>query len=229
MGWKEFFRKTFRENVENAENWGDLVPIKLTIGDDIYYTVGCVSPEGWKFSPKIQHPQGVRTRIRIDYFFWADANTVGDATLGIVYYKDGDKSKDPDGNDFHGITHSMDVGCSENYWERHEFIMEYDGYNKIAWYVDGEKMGETTLELPLASFAVAVMVSNVTGNQLGILVHEVVAEYYDQWEDWVNQIYGMMQWMIPAMFIIMLVVMIVSVFRSGKKKEEERKIIVVPG
>ena len=93
---------------------------------------------------------------------------------------------------------------------------------------DGEKLGETTLELPLSSFRVGIMVEYTVNGNAGIAIYEVVGEYYDQWEDWINQIYGIMQWMIPAMFVIMLVVMVVSAL-GGKKQEEERKVIVVPG
>ena len=230
MGWKQFFKKTFEDECVNGTFWGDLAPHTLNIDSESYYTVGWVgSPIGWLFSPKVQHPQGVKTRIRIVYFFYADANTVGSASLGIVFYKDGDTAKDPDGHDLHGVSHSLDIGVANNFAERHEFVMEYDGTNKIAWYVDGNKIDETTIELPLVSFKVAVAVNEAINGEIGILVHEVVGEYYDQWEDWINSIVGMMQWILPLMLVMMFVPMLVSVFRTEGKKEEERKIIVVPG
>jgi len=230
MGWKQYFRKTFEEEWSNGQFWGDLEPIMLTAGPDVYYTVGYVgAPAGWKLSPRIQHPQGVRTRISIRYFFWVQQGAVGKASIGIVFYKNGETSKDPSGHELHGVSHSLSTAPSANFAEKHEFVMEYDGGNKITWYVDDTKIDEATLELPLANFKVAVETEEANNGEVGILIYEVVAEYYDQWEDWINQIYGIMQWMIPAMFVIMLVVMVVSAFRSGKKKEEERKVIVVPG
>jgi len=202
VGWKQFYRKSVGY-----------------IGTAIGY---------WLLSPKIQNPQGVRTRIRIKYFFWVDANATGGADIAVVFYKNDETSKDPNGNDVHGAAHSISTPPESNLAEEHEFVMEYDGSNKITWSVDGEKLGETTLELPLSSFRVGIMVEYTVNGNAGIAIYEVVGEYYDQWEDWINQIYGIMQWMIPAMFVIMLVVMVVSALR-GKKQEEERKVIVVPG
>jgi len=230
MGWKQYYRKTFEQEYENVQNWGDLSPIKLTIGTDVYYTVGYTgAPAGWKFSPKIQHPQGVKTRITVRYFFWVQQGAVGKASIGIVFYKNDETSKDPSGYDLHGASHSLSSAPSANFAEKHELVMEYDGGNKITYSVDGQKLGETTLELPLVNFKIAVATDQATNGDVGILIYEVVAEYYDQWEDWINQIYGIMQWMIPLMIVMMIVPMIVSALRPRKKTEEERKVIVVPG
>ena len=230
MGWKAFFRKTFEEEWENNRNWGDLAPYKVSIGDNEYYGVGYIGTiSDWLLSPKIQHPQGVRTRIRIKYIFWVDANATGSATIAIIFYKNSETSRDPEGYDIHGVSNTLTAPSSTNFAQEKEFVIEYDGGNKIIISADGEKLGETTLELPLASFVVCMRTDQALDGNVGIIVYEVVAEYYDQWEDWINQIYGIMQWMIPVMFVIMLVVMVVSAFRSGKKEEEEGKVIVVPG
>jgi len=168
MGWKEYYRKTFESEVQNAQNWGDLAPYQVTVSGTTYDTVGVYSgsPTGYKFSPDIQHPQGVRTRIRIKYIFFVDAGATGKATLGIVYYKDGDTAKDPNGYDLHGVSHSLSTAPSSNLAEIHEFIMEYDGGNKITWYVDGKKLNETTLELPLTKFKVALAVDSASGGNV---------------------------------------------------------------
>jgi len=230
MGWKQYYYKTFEEEYNNAQNWGDLTPFRLTIGTDVYYAVGYTgAPAGWKLSPKIQHPQGVKTRITVRYIFWVEANATGKAGIGIVFYKDGDTAKDPDGNDLHGASHSLATAPSANFAEKRELVMEYDGSNKITYYVDGQKLNEATLELPLVNFSVAVATDEANNGDVGILIYEVIAEYYDQWEDWINQIYGIMQWMMPLMIVIMMVPMLVSAFRPREKKEEERKIMVVPG
>jgi len=216
VGWKEFYHKTFEEEYNNAKNWGDLEPIRLTLpSNEVYYTVGYAgAPAGWKFSPKIQHPQGVKTRIRVKYFFWVEANATGKASMGVVFFKDGDAARDPDGCDFHGVSHSINTAPSVSTAEKHEFVMEYDGSNKITYFDDGRKLDEATLELPLVSFKIAVTTNEANNGDVGILIYEVVAEYYDVWEDWVNQIYSVMQWMIPIMMVIMVVIMIVSVLKK---------------
>ena len=230
MGWKQYFRKTFEEEWNNAQNWGDLAPYKVTVGTEEYYAVGYAGvPAGWKLSPKVQHPQGVKTRITVRYIFWVNANATGSASIAIIFYKNEETSKDPNGYDIHGATHTLSTPPTSNFAEKHELVMEYDGANKITWKADGIKLGETTLELPLADFKVGVATEEASGGDVGILIYEVVAEYYDIWEDWINQIYGLMQWMIPLMIILMIVPMLVSIVRSPRKKEEERKVIVVPG
>lgn len=231
MGWKTFFHKTFEQEFSENKNWGDFAPLVLWVGDKTYYCVGFHNAASdWKYSPKIGHPQGVKTRIRIKYFVWISADSYGKTSIGIVYYKDGETAKDPQGYDIHGVAYEYDTPASENISEEKELVFEYDGANKITIYHNGEKFGEVTLEIPLTSFAIAIKVDEAYGNQdVGILIYEVSGEYYDQWEDIVNMIYGVMQWMMPLMIVLMIIPLIVSALRPSKKKEEERKIIVVPG
>ena len=227
MGWKQFYRKTFESNWETGEYWGDFYPVELTVGDSVYYTVGYAanSPSPVKQSPRIQVPQGVKLRITVKYFFYADANTTGTASIGIMFYKDGDTVKNPDGHDFFGVSHSLSTELDAAFAEEHEMVMEYDGTNKLSWVIDGSYSDETVVEVPLISFVVAVTIDEVGGslmNNVGILIYEVTAEYYDQWEDWINQINSIIQWMIPLMFAMMFIPLLVRLFRGEGKKEEER-------
>mgnify|MGYP000507011862 CR=1 FL=1 len=224
MGWKEFFHKTFESEWNEGKNWGGLYPVILNIGEEQYYCVGYASsePADWVFSPKIQIPQGVKVRITIRYFFWVVANAYGTASIGIMFYKDGESAKDVEGHNVFGASHTPKQVPTSNLAEKHVLVMEYDGTNKITWYADDKKLGEAILELPLVSFVVGVAVKEASGGDVGILIYEVVGEYYDMWEDWVNQLYGIMQWIVPIMFVIMFIPMIVSILRSPRKSKEER-------
>jgi len=227
VGWKQYFRKTFDEEVEAGTRWGDLEPYQVTHEGKTYNTVGFVGTSSQLlFSPKIQHPQGVRTRITIKYFFWVQQGATGRATLYIVFYKDAETSKNPDGHDLFGVEHSIGTAPETSTAFEHEFVMEYDGTNKIVWYVDGRKLGETTLEVPLVNFAVVLRIEEASGGTVGILIYEVAAEYYDVWEDWFNMIYSAVQWMVPIMMVVMIVPMIISIIRAPSKKEEERRVVV---
>ena len=231
MGWKQFFHKTFKVNWDTGEPWGDLELYKITLDGQDYYCVGRASstPTDWLYSPKIQHPQGVRTRITVRYIYWCGAGVTGKVAIGIVFYKDGDSCKNPEGYDIHGVSIAMLEPPAENIADTKEFAVEYDGTNKITLYSDGSKVGDVTLEVPLVSFKITIKIDEANGGDIGILIYEVIGEYYDQWEDWINQIYGIMQWMIPLMIVMMIVPMIVSALRTRKKPEEERKVIVIPG
>lgn len=224
MGWKTFFYKTFKEEYDQAKTWGDLIPYKLIVGTTEYYVVGYVgAPAGFKLSPKIQHPQGVKTRITVKYFFWVQQNATGSADIYIVFYKNGETSKDPSGADAHGARHTLSTPPTGNFAEQHSIVFEYDGYNTLTWSVDGKNLGNTTLEVPLTSFKLAITTSQASGGDVGILIYEVSGEYYDVWEDLINQMHSMMRWMIPIMFILMFVPLIISIFRGGKEEKEKKE------
>ena len=232
MGWKQFFHKTFKENWDAGEPWGDLELYKITLDGQDYYCAGHASltPTDWLYSPKVQHPQGVRTRITVRYIFWCSAGVTGKAGIGIIFFKDGDSCKDPDGYDIHGVSTIVLEPPAENLADTKEFVVEYDGTNKITLYSDGSKVADVILEVPLVSFKVAIKIEEASGGgDIGILIYEVIGEYYDQWEDLINQIYGIMQWMIPLMLVMMIIPAIVGIFKGKKKTEEEGKVIVIPG
>jgi len=217
MMWVTFFRKTFEKEVANSINWGDLAPQQVTVGDTVYNTVGYVGvPAGQKVAPKIEFPCGKKIRIKVGYFFYADANATGSVALYIVFYKNGDTARDPDGNDLHGVVHSLGSAQSSALYERHELLLEYDGVNKITWYLDGNQAGETTLEEPLVSFAVVLETKEATNGDIGILLYEVTADYW--YEELENMFY-----MILYMFLITIVVLTImyTVKRTIQGAREE--------
>lgn len=214
MGWREFFRKTFEREVRENRSWGEMQPVKLVFDGEEHYTVGCMSSApATRFSPRIQHPQGVRTRIVVRYFFFAQQGATGRGAIAVVFYKDGDTAKDPDGHDLHGAAHTLSAAPETNFAEPHEFVVECDG-GRIRYGVDGRTLSEVALEQPLASFAIVAMVEEASGGDVGILIREVVAEYYDFWEDVMGMLVGAVQWMVPVMLVIMVVVLVVSVLRG---------------
>jgi len=220
MGWKEYYKidqSQFRDMYSNAQSWGELAPYKVTLQGTDYYGQGVVSSNAtaWKQSPKIQHYPGYKTRIKIKYILWVDAGATGKADIGIVFYKNGDTSKDPQGNDVHGARHTVSVAPSVSTGELHEFVVEQDS-GKIVWYVDGQKIDETTLEQPLQTFTIAIMIEDVSGGNIGIVVYEVVAEYYDWIEDLVSQMMNAMNIMVWVMMIVLMVTLVVKAFR-GKR------------
>ena len=233
MGWKQFYKITssdFKSYYDRAQKWGDLEPYKVVVGTAEYYGVGLIkspaeSQSIWALSPKIQHVAGAQTRITAKLIFYADANTpLGCAgNVYIVFYTDGDTAKDPQGADAHGISLSLATVPSYNVATFHEFRVEQSG-NKITLYLDGNRVGETTLSGVLQSFAFLVEVAryrvaseaepSTAQDAHGVVIYEITGEYYDVWEDMFRT---MAQMIHVAMFIaigVMLFIMVLKVFTS---------------
>jgi len=237
VGWKQFYRITssdFKSYYDRAQKWGGLEPYKVVIGPAEYYGVGLIrSPEEgqsiWALSPKTQHVPGAQTRITVKLIFYADAGTplgcVGN--IYIVFYTNGDTAKDPQGGDAFGVGLGLDTVPGYNVAVLHEFTVEQSN-NKIVLYLDGQKLGETTLSGVLQSFALLVEVvryrvaseaePSVAQDAHGIVIYEVVGEYYDVWEDMFRT---MAQMIHVAMFIaigVMLLITVLRVFMSRRER-----------
>lgn len=240
MGWKQYFRMTsadFKSYFDKGEKWGDLYPYEVTVGATKYYGVGLVDlpAEGQAtggFSPKIAHVPGASTRINVKFMLYADANTpIGCAArMYIVFYTNGDTAKDDQGKDALGfeimITKSPAVGTAEF----HEFRVEQNG-NRVAWYVDGQKLDEVVLNGTLQSFVFFIMLIRyrqaseatstaeqsaqvpVPGDAYGIVIYEITAEYYDWLEDVFSAITQVMVVMMFAMVGVTLITTLIRVFR----------------
>jgi hypothetical protein len=238
VGWKQFYRiasSDFKSYYDRAQRWGGLEPYKVVIGPAEYYGAGLIrSPaEGQSIlasSPKIQHVPGARTRITVKLIFYADAGTpLGCvASIYIMFYTNGDTAKDPQGNNAFGARLGLATVPGHNVAGLHEFTVEQSN-NKIVLYLDGQRLGETTLSGVLQSFVLLVEVAryrvaseaeaSVAQDAHGIVIYEVTGEYYDVWEDMFRT---MAQMIHVAMFIAIGVMLLIMVFRAFIPRRERR-------
>jgi len=219
LGWKTFYSVSedyFKDLYNRAEKWGDLNPYRLTVQGVEHYGAGNVSnaPTGWFLSPKIQHSIG-KTKITIKYYLWVEGGATGKASIGVVFYKNDETSKDEQGYDLHGGTHTVSQAPTESTAEPHELVIEQEN-NKIVYSIDGEKLGEAVLEAPLSSFKVAVKVDEANNGNVGIIVTSVTAQYYDYIEDMVSTMVSIMNIMMWVMMGVTFVVLIIKAFKPRK-------------
>jgi len=225
MGWKTFYsvdESYFKQLYDKAQKWGDMLPYQLTHLGEVHYGAGIVASQTTPFyqSPKQSHAVGYKTRFTITYFLWVGANSTCEVWLGIVFYVNSDTAKDEQGNDFHGVSHTVTKAPTTDTAEPHTLVIEQDA-NKITISVDGQKIGEYTLSGTLASFTIAGRVYSVSANgSAGIIITSVKAEYYDQLEDMINMMMQIMNIMMFVMIAIMFVVIIIRAFK-GRKEEKE--------
>lgn len=216
MGWKTFFTLTeedARRMYYDQKYWGELYPIMISLAPGVVrYGVGRLydAVPVFKLSPKISHPLGAKSEIHVKLMFLvgADAPAGAGSTIGIVFYKDGETCKDPAGYDFHGASFTLKSPSTGWFVEYHTFKVVQEN-NVIKWYVDDTELGSARLEGPLASFALAVRADQYTG----IAIYEVIAKYYDMWEDIMGQLLNAMMIAMFIMMGVMIVTMIVRAFR----------------
>ena len=228
MGWKVFYSASqdlFRDLYERAERWGELITYKATVEGRDYYGAGLVTspPPGtyaFLMGPKISHPLGYKTKIAIKFMFWAGAGTPAGASSSIYisFYTDDQTAKSSEGYDLFGASITIQTPPGENYVSFYKMVVEQEN-NRIAWYVDGTKLGEATLQGPLQSFRLAVKVVSPGSPAHGIIIYEVVGEYFDWLEDVFNMMFNMMFMMMFIMVAVMFIRMIVSAVRPKKKEE----------
>ncbi len=221
MGWKTFYsvdESYFRDLYNRAEKWGDLLPYKVTVSGEEHYGAGITGsePTSYLLSPKIQHPTGAKTRIKIKYYVWIGANATGKVELGIVFYDNGNTVKDVEGYDLHGVAHTASTPPSESIAEPHEFVLEQE-MNRIVYSVDGDKVGEAQLQGTLAGFKIATKIDEASNGEVGIIITSVTAEYYDVIEDWVNQMMSIMNIMMYVMIGVAVVALLIRAFKREKE------------
>ncbi len=237
MGWKQFYKisqSEFKKMYQGSQPWGTLAPWRVTIQGVEYYGAGIIASPGayqeiYGLSPKISHPAGYNTRITVKFIFYADANEPLESasSIYIVFYVNSDTAKDESGYDAHGVDVWLINIPSTNIAELHEFKVEQSG-NKITWYGDGQKLGEATLSGTLQSFALYVVTYRylAMGRSIaepaqqdahGIVIYEVIGEYYDKMEDIFNMI---TQVMMVMMFIMVGIMMARMIYRLIKPKSK---------
>jgi hypothetical protein len=228
MGWKTFYKvdqSYFNTLYTNAQLWGDLATYKLTWQGIDYYGAGYYTNVyvSNKFSPKINITwgsvffQAPKIRVITKVAFVADAQSSGSVDYGIVFYKDGDTSKDTAGNDFHGIRNNLQNTGSTLAADFKVVTYEVEG-NTLKVYVDNTNYGSYQLETPLTSFKLGISVDPGAGS-IGIVIYEVEAQYYDYMEDLMVNMMNMMNTIMWVFIALMVINMILSLFkRRGEKK-----------
>jgi hypothetical protein len=229
VGWKQFFKMTsdnFKSYFDNAQRWGDLIPIKITLGDKVYYTVGLygMPPEGSEitgYTPRIACPWATQLRITVKLIFLIEAGTpLGcEGAIFIFPYKNGDLAT----NAGYGYTFPVKQTPNVNVGELHEFVVEISG-NQLIITVDGARLSPVPLNPPVQSFSLLLAlrryymmsepaerpVEPQQQDGLALAIYEIIGEYYDQWED----LFSMMAQMIHvAMFIAIGVMLLITVFK----------------
>ena len=238
MGWHTYYslgQGEFQQMSNNNTKWGDLSPYTINYNGQTYYGQGIIGSPAQNqqisgFSPAIQLPSGLPTRITVKYFFYEDANE-GLGSYSSIYatmYKDGDTDPDSSGSDSFGATNKPNYVPSVNTAEPHQIVYNINGQN-INWVIDDQTTtNSTTLSVAPQHFKIWIVIQNliVAGleNQSdahGIVVYELTCEYYDYLEDMFSQMFNMMFVMMFVMMGVMVIKQFVVLFRSRKKEEVE--------
>jgi hypothetical protein len=221
MGWKTFYsinEDIFKTLFEQGLSWGELVTLKMTIAGVDHYGAGVYSssPTAYLQSPKIRITYGLmvnKARVRYKLYVFADPNTEGYVSIGIVGYKNDETCKYEGVYDFFGATiHIQNTGDVVAF---QQYVMEFEIDGKtLKLRIDNTDLGTYELDAVPASFTVACRVDNVvSGTMVGVAVTEVVGEYYDMMEDIMAQMMSMMNIMMWIMIAVAIISVIVSLFR----------------
>jgi len=239
VGWKQFFKMTssdFKTYHEQQKKWGDLIPIKITLDSNVYYTVGLygmpgVGKEITGHTPRIVCPLGAQLRITVKLIFFMEAGTPlsCEGAIFIFPYKNGELATDAG----YGVTFPVKQTPSVNTGELHEFVVEMSG-NQLTIILDKNKLVPVPLNAPVQSFDLLLALRRYyvasesaekpVGSQqqdgFSLSIYEIIGEYYDQWEDFFNMITQVLYISMFIMIGIMLVTMVIRMFRSKKKGGE---------
>ena len=224
MGWKTIYKITQQdfERMYNAGqySWGDHSIFSMTYSGQTIWGAGKWSQQSspLMLSPRLPHRPGTKTRITIKFFAIWETNVTGEVDVGVIFYKDGDTCKDPNGNDYIYIQDVVSVTSHPDYGAFHTIVVEQES-NTVTITVDDQYPLSTSLNPPLNTVVVATKFVNVVAPTpdvfIGYLITDVTIEYYDIWEDIMNQITSMMNMMIW----IMIAVVGISLFMRLFKKE----------
>lgn len=230
MGWKKYYEMTsekFQELYALGEKWGNLDVKKVEIyGDgEVYYGAGFYINTDVSLTegPKIPNYQPAfffgrsKTRVKAKVIIILDPGASAEVCAFIAYYKNGEYSGTEGGGTHFGVCYLAENTSTSTVADVHEieFVQESD---KVAVYSDGSKVGEVTFNTPLTSFALALSQSNVAGGYVGILITDVVAEYYDFFEDFLVSMSGMMSQMMGFMLMMMVVGLLIRAFTRREKE-----------
>jgi len=238
MGWRQFYKITSDDfkQMFGSQRWGDLDVWGIVFGGQTVYGAGYLTSLSTGqvkggFSPKIQVPAGAQLRITIKFYIYGDAGVSIEYSGGpfISFFSDGSQLSDSKGNTGFGASLRFSTSPTSNTAVQHELRLEYSG-GKIVWYLDSNKLDETTISGTPQSFAIWVQITRYTivsesgepaeaQPQFGVCVYEVTGEYYDALEDMFNMMTQVMLIMMFVMMGIMFFRLFFGAFRSGKAKE----------
>jgi hypothetical protein len=224
MGWKTIYSITQKDfqNMYNAGqyNWGDHSIFSMTYSGQTIWGAGKWSQQSspLMLSPRLPHKPGFKTRITIKFFAIWETDVTGEVDVGVIFFKDGDTCKTPEGKDYFYGYGRVEATSHPDYGAFHTVVVEQEN-NTITITIDGKDPLTRSLEPPLNTVVVATRFLDVVAPTpdvyIGYLITDVTIEYYDIWEDIMNQITSMMNMMIW----IMIAVVGISLFMRLFKKE----------
>jgi hypothetical protein len=223
MGWKTIYSITQKDfqNMYNAGqyNWGDHSIFSITYSSQTIWGAGkyAQSSSPPMFSPKLPHKPGYKTRITIKFFAIWETNVTGEVDVGVVFFKDGDSCRDPNGNNYIYGLDRVEVTSHPDYGAFHTVVIEQEN-NTVTITIDGKDPRSTSFDPPLNTVTVVArfvdVVAPSTDVFIGYLITDVTVEYYDVWEDIMNQITSMMNMMIWIMIAVVGISLFVRLFKK---------------
>jgi hypothetical protein len=224
MGWKQFFKITssdFAALYNAGQSWGQLFTYRWIVDSQTVYGAGYYSnSEMLGESPKIrityQAFGSKLARITVKFLIVADPSSSGSVAIALFMKKDDEwaaSAMPAISISFSNPTQNYTASLSQLTWVINEKTLTiYDA--------NGNKLTDFTLEDYAQSFTVFVHVTPSSG-WIGLVVYEVVGEYYDQLEDLMNQIMSMMNVMMWVLLAVTIISAIIAVFRKRKGGETE--------
>jgi len=214
MSWTVFYKidsSTFRDLYESGQTWGDIAIRKLTVDSIEIYGAGVYGAEATyvQLSPKIEINYGAlfkKARITINAIALADVNSDGVVNLSLWAWKNSELTVAPGQYGIFGSTIPLSNQNPYKLTKRVTMVIEIDG-NTVHVTFDGSDLGTYTLDAIPVSFSVGVIIQKVTAGSVGIVVTEVIGEYYAPSSPPTN-IYSIIQWIVIIIIVILIILYI---------------------
>jgi len=214
MSWAVFYKidsSTFKDLYTKGQTWGDLAIMKLTVGGTEIYGAGVYGAEATpvRLSPKVGISYGAplkKARITINALALADANSDGVVALSLWAWKNDELTVAPGQ---YGIFVSTVPLSNQNPYtltRKVTMVVEIDG-NTVHVTLDGSDLGTYTLDAVPTSFSVGVIIQSVTAGSVGIVITEVIGEYYVPPSPPTNT-YSMVPWIVVIIIVILIILYI---------------------
>ena len=214
MSWAVFYKidnSTFKDLYIKGQKWGDLAIIKLTVDSTEIYGAGVHGAEATylQLSPKVEINYGAlfkKARITINALALADANSDGIVVLSFWTWKNDELTVAPGQ---YGIFVSTIPLSNQNPYtltRKVTMVVEIDG-NTVHVTSNGSDLGTYTLDAIPTSFSVGVIIQKVTAGSVGIVITEVIGEYYVSPSPHTN-IYSIIPWIVVIIIVILIILYI---------------------
>jgi len=216
MSWTTFYKvdsSTFKDLYTKGQTWGDMAIRKLTVDSSEIYGAGVYGAEATylQMSPKIEINYGAplkKARITINAVALADANSNGVVVLSLWTWKNDELTIAPGQYGIFVSTISLSNQNPYTLTKKVTMVIEIDE-NTVHVTSNGSDLGTYTLDAIPVSFSVGVIIQDVTAGSVGIVVTEVIGEYYVPSSPPTN-IYSIIQWIV---IIIIAILVILSILR----------------